>query len=137
MSRTILQDTPVLTKDNVLLGQTHAYHRRVEQGKPAVSLYPLYLMIVNLTVGDDFYIPTDFIDDEKSTDDKIWLTLTEKEIEVKQYTRMPVDDHYQHEVLPLRPGSGQEIITTSDDDDDGAKPLSDTAPLPSGLRRDD
>lgn len=123
----ITKNTPVYTSDHYVLGQTHAYHHRLQKPHPELGLYPTFLMIVNFTIGDDFYIPTVFIDRDKSTNEEIWLTISKKEIEVKQYTRLPVDDHYHHEILP--DGDGESEVPVSVDED--TVPLAPVAPMPS------
>lgn len=126
------RNTNVRTADGKILGKTHAYHLRVNQPEPELGLYPSYLMVVNIHIGDDFYIPTVFIDEEHSTQDEIRLTITEQEIQKKQYTRLPVDDKYRHEELPLL--EGRTLVDDISKEDQ--EKLSDVAPLPPGQQAD-
>lgn len=121
MDKTIWQDTAVITADKYLLGQTHSFQNRVETGKTHYGPYPTYLVVKNFSIGDDFFIPTNFIDVEKSTESEIWLTITDKQIREKNFTVRPVDDKYEKVELPLR--DGKERVITEVEGRDDIKPL--------------
>lgn len=118
MNKTVWQDTAVITKDKYLLGQTHAFFNRVPSGKPHYGPYPTYLVVKNFTIGDDFYIPTEFVDVERSSEQEIWLSITDGDIREKQFSIRPVDDAYEKVELPMREGSEQVVITSLEGRDD-------------------
>lgn len=122
MDKTIWQDTAVITADKYLLGQTHSFQNRVETGKTKYGPYSTYLVVKNFSIGDDFFIPTDFVDVEKSTENEIWLSLTDKQIRQKNFTVRPVDDMYEKVKLPLRDGKERVITEVAGRDD--IKPIS-------------
>lgn len=122
MSKTIWQDTAVITADKYLLGQTYAFQNRIEtENKTKFGPYATYLVVKNFSIGDDFFVPTDFIDVEKSAEDQIWLTITDKQIRARNFTVRPVDDLYEKVELPLR--DGKERVITEVEGRDDIKPL--------------
>lgn len=123
------QNLPVLTADEYRLGQLNRLYHRDELAEPQHSLFASYLMVVNMTIGDDFYVPTTYIDETRAGETAVFLTLTLDEIENKQLTRTPqfiIDDRFMEEKLPNDGTSAATIPKTG-------KPLSHVMPLPPNL----
>lgn len=102
MTHNLKQNLPVLTTDEYKLGQAHTVYHREEAAKPERSLFSSYLMVVNMTIGDDYYVPTTYIDDTRDGEAAVWLTLTHDEIKEKQLTRLPqfvANDQFREEKL--------------------------------------
>ena len=124
------QNLPVLTVDEYRLGQLHTLYHRDEVAEPQHNLFPSYLMVVNLTIGDDYYVPTTYIDNTRRGETAVWLTLTRADIQNKQLTRTPqfiVDDRFTEEPLPKDGTSAATIPEVG-------KPLNRQMPLPPNLR---
>ena len=125
MTHNLKQNLPVLTADEYKLGQAHTLYYRQEPAKPERKLFNGYLMVVNMTIGDDYYVPTAYIDETREDDTAVWLTLSHDEIKEKELTRLPqvvVDDQFSEEKL-----AAAETTTEK------GKPFGDTMPLPPNL----
>lgn len=126
MQQTLKQNLPVLTADEYQLGQAHTVYHRQEKARPEKGLFGSYLKVVNLTIGDDYYVPLAYIDDEKGIDTAVPLTLTRDDIKTKQLTRLPqfvADNRFTEEKLD------KATVTASK-----GKPMNKTMPLPPNLR---
>ena len=78
----------VWTADNHKLGQSvHLYHRLTEIN-PLLELYASYLEVCDLEVGDNYFVPTDYIGRD-SKDGRLNLTVTLKDVMERTWTRMP------------------------------------------------
>ncbi|MAT96995.1 MAG: hypothetical protein CL608_07625 [Anaerolineaceae bacterium] len=102
MTHNLKQNLPVLTADEYKLGQVHTVYHREETAKPESILFSSYLMVVNMTIGDDYYVPTTYIDDTRDGEAAVWLTLTHDDIKEKQLTRLPqfvANDQFTEEKL--------------------------------------
>ena len=79
----------VWTADNQKLGLTEAIYHRLEGANPDLRLYASYLNVQNFEYGDDYYIPTDFIQGREPETGR--LLVKEKFITILQntWTRMP------------------------------------------------
>lgn len=89
MTHNLKQNLPVLSADEYKLGQTHTLYHRQETTEPEDEPFNSYLMVVNMAIGDDYYVPTTYIDDTKNEETAVWLTLTHAEIKELQLTRLP------------------------------------------------
>ena len=116
------KNLPVLTAEGLRLGQTHTLYNRLSPAEPQLKLFAHYLMVVNFTIGDEFYVPTDYIDEAKSDETAVWLTRTKKEIEAEQLTALP-RFIAGNQALEVR-------LVAADPDPDKGKPLEDVLPLP-------
>ena len=76
----------VWTKDGKHLGQAEHLFHRTEEIKPEWGFYPHYLYVFSFDVGDDYYVPTDFI---AETNGKVTLSVTMDEVMEKTWTRLP------------------------------------------------
>jgi hypothetical protein len=79
----------VWTADNQKLGLTEDVYHRLEGVDPDLGFYATYLKVQNFDYGDDFYIPTDFIEGRDSKSG--YLLLKTKFITILENTwnRMP------------------------------------------------
>lgn len=77
----------VETADGVSLGQALVLYRRLEDVDPELKLYEFYLESVDLNMGDEFYIPTDFID--RYENGTVYLSLTMSRVQAETMMRMP------------------------------------------------
>jgi hypothetical protein len=70
---------------NTFLGQAHTLYHRQEPAEPELRCLPTYLMVVNMTIGDEFYVPTTYIDEARREEGTaVYLTLSRDDIEEKQ-----------------------------------------------------
>lgn len=102
MKQDLKQNTPVLTADAYRLGQAHTLYHRQAAAEPEHKLFASYLMVVNMTIGDDYYVPTTYIDETKAGETAVYLTLTRDDIKDQQLTRTPqfiIDNRFKEEKL--------------------------------------
>lgn len=126
MQQNLKQNLPVLTADGYTLGQMHTLYHRNKPAEPENRLFAIYLMVVNFTIGDDYYVPAAYLDETKQDGTAVYLTLTRDDIKDKQLTRLPqfvADDQFTEEKL------AKAAITP-----DEGKPMNKTMPLPPNLR---
>lgn len=103
MKQNLKQALPVITADNYCLGQVHTLYHRLAEPQPELALFANYVMVVNMTIGDDFYVPTTYIDETHEAETAVYLTLTRDDVTDKQLTRIPefiVDGQFEEEKLP-------------------------------------
>ncbi|NIT55781.1 MAG: hypothetical protein GWN00_05955, partial [Aliifodinibius sp.] len=62
MELTISKLEEVWTADDKKLGVANAIYHRLEGINPELKYYASYLHVQNFDYGDDYYIPTDFIE---------------------------------------------------------------------------
>lgn len=77
----------VFTADGVSLGQSLVVYRRLSQVNPGLKLYEYYLETVKLSMGDEFYVPIDFID--RYDNEIVHLSLTMAQVQRETMMRMP------------------------------------------------
>jgi hypothetical protein len=127
MKQNLKQNTPVLTADEYLLGQAHTLYHRQEPAEPELRLFATYLMVVNMTIGDEFYVPTTYIDEARREEGTaVYLTLSRDDIEEKQLTRIPqfiVDDRFEEEGLAPADNSAATIPPQGQPIEDNIVPL--------------
>lgn len=98
----------VQTADGVSLGQALVLYRRLDLVDPELKLYEYYLESVKLSMGDEFYIPTDFI--ERYENGTVYLSLTMPQVQAETMMRMPkFVASRKAERLELEPGQFVEI----------------------------
>lgn len=134
MKQNLKQNTPVLTADEYLLGQAHTLYHRQEPAEPELRLFATYLMVVNMTIGDEFYVPTTYIDEARpEAGTAVHLTLTRDDIKDQQLTRTPqfvIDDQFKEEKLAPGDSSAATIPPQG-------KPFNENiVPLPPNLQTD-
>ncbi|HSM55886.1 MAG TPA: hypothetical protein VK879_07000 [Candidatus Sulfomarinibacteraceae bacterium] len=79
----------VYTKDHHHLGVAHRLYHRTHDVRPGWKHYATYMLVQSFVQGDDFYVPTDFVAGRDSQTGHIVLTVTEKDVETKTWTRLP------------------------------------------------
>lgn len=89
MDFTISKLEEVWTADDKKLGVANAVYHRLEGVNPELKYYASYLHVQNFDYGDDYYIPTDFIDGRDQESGKLSLTKTFQQILENTWTRMP------------------------------------------------
>jgi len=89
MDFTINKLEEVWTADDKKLGVANAIYHRLEGVNPELKYYASYLHVQNFDYGDDYYIPTDFIDGRDQKTGKLSLRKTFHEVLENTWTRMP------------------------------------------------
>ncbi|MCI0398656.1 MAG: hypothetical protein L0332_34205 [Chloroflexi bacterium] len=79
----------VYTKDNRHLGKAHRLYHRTTEIRPKWEHYATYVHVESFELGDDFYVPTDFVAGRDPQTGYIILTVTGKKVENKTWTRLP------------------------------------------------
>lgn len=126
MKQNLKQNHPVLTADAYRLGQTHSLYHRQEPAQPELRLFATYLMVVNMTIGDEYYVPTAYIDETKAEKTAVYLTLTRQEIQTQQLTRIPqfiVEERCDEEPLPPGDSSAATLPPPGEPFEDNIMPL--------------
>ena len=103
MKHILKQSLPVMTSDNYRLGQVHTLYHRLAEPQPELALFASYVMVVNIAIGDDFYVPTSYIDETRDAETAVYLTITRDDVTDKQITRIPefiVEGQFEEEKLP-------------------------------------
>jgi hypothetical protein len=87
-------DTPikkleeVWTADHQKLGQaSHLYHR-LENSDPALELYARYLEVCNLEIGDNYFVPMEFLRRDEGNG-RLITTVKLQEVLERTWTRQP------------------------------------------------
>lgn len=88
MSIDIKRGEEVWTSDGDRLGTVRRLHHRQEEINPELELYATYLHVVSFDLGDDFYVPTDYIDG-RDKNGRILLTESMQKIQDRTWTRLP------------------------------------------------
>lgn len=89
MTHNYRKNIPVLTADEYQLGQVQALYHRNEPADPPNHIFASYLMVINNTIGDDYYVPVNVIDEQKSDETAVWLQLTRKAVLERQLSVVP------------------------------------------------
>lgn len=80
----------VWTSDEEKLGVARALHYRPPQDvNPEEQLYAAYLEVVNYELGDDLYIPTDFLEPREEDTNRIYVKFPMKTIMHRTWSRAP------------------------------------------------
>lgn len=79
----------VWTADDKKLGVANAIYHRLEGVNAELRYYADYLHVQNFEYGDDYYIPTDFIEGRDETTGQLVLKTTFQKVLEKTWTRMP------------------------------------------------
>ena len=104
----------VYTKDGFYLGEAHCLYHRQGEVNPALEFYGSYLHVVSLKMGEDFYVPTDFLGNYDKENHRLNLTATLADVEHGTWERLPdfiVYGHATKEILP-EPEPEEEGIET-------------------------
>ncbi len=79
----------VWTKDGHRLGEAHCIYHRTKDINPLLQLYPAYVHVVSLELGDDFWIPTDYLGGRDEETGHVTLTVPMEVVQERTWTRMP------------------------------------------------
>lgn len=79
----------VYTRDRQQLGAAQRLYHRTRDVRPGWKHYATYILVQSFAQGDDFYVPTDFVGGRDPQAGHIVLTVTEKDVETKTWTRLP------------------------------------------------
>ncbi len=89
MELTISKLEEVWTADDKKLGVANAIYHRLEGINPELKYYASYLHVQNFDYGDDYYIPTDFIEGRDEETGRLSLNRKFQEVLENTWTRMP------------------------------------------------
>lgn len=90
MEHKIWEGEDVMTSDDVRLGVARALHYRPPaEVNPDEQLYAVYLEVVNYELGDDLFVPTDFLLARDDTDEPVLLTVPVKFVMHRAWSRAP------------------------------------------------
>lgn len=89
MELTISKLEEVWTADDKKLGVANAIYHRLEGINPELKYYASYLHVQNFDYGDDYYIPTDFIEGREEETGRLSLNRKFQEVLENTWTRMP------------------------------------------------
>lgn len=80
----------VWTSDDFKLGVARALHFRPPQEvNPEEQLYAVYLEVVNFELGDEFFIPTDFLEPRDEAGGRVEVVFPMKGIMQRTWSRAP------------------------------------------------
>jgi hypothetical protein len=79
----------VYTRDRQQLGVAQRLYHRTHDVRPGWKHYASYILVQSFAQGDDFYVPTDFVTGGDAQTGHIVLTVTEKDVETRTWTRLP------------------------------------------------
>lgn len=88
MTITINKMDEVWTSDDYRLGMAHClYYRPEDQVHPEDQLYAVYLEVINYDLGDDYYVPLDFIERVDGDKPRLQLTVPMKTVMNRTWSR--------------------------------------------------
>lgn len=93
----------VWTEDGQKLGHPHRLYHRISSIDPALGYYASYLRVMSYDMGDDFYVPTDFI--AGRADGQVRLSVSMKRVLQETWDRLP-------DFIPQGQASTEEIPGT-------------------------
>jgi hypothetical protein len=79
----------VVTADGVFLGKAVRLYHRVDEIDPELKLYAAYLGISNLKMGNQIFIPVDFIADYDPQNAQVTLTVSKSAAMSETWDREP------------------------------------------------
>ena len=79
----------VYTKDNQHLGAAQRLYHRTTEVRPELKYYETYMLVGSIALGDNFYVPTDFLAGRDPQTGRIVLSVTGRNVEKKTWTRLP------------------------------------------------
>lgn len=103
MGREIKRNDEVWTADEKQLGIAKAVFHRTDEVNPALRLYASYLEVEDFNFGENFYVPTDFIDEGPAGAGRIEIKKKRDEAMQLLWFRMPdfvAKGNYRKEALP-------------------------------------
>jgi hypothetical protein len=88
-TKEIKKGVGVHTKDGTRLGRTVRMYHRLEGVDPDVKLYENYVLVRDWDLGDEYFIPTRFIDTIDEESGEIHLAVKLSTVNQEQWTRAP------------------------------------------------
>ena len=85
----IKKGTPVTTADGQHLGEAVRLYERQDGANPALKLYAAYLKVRSPELGDQYYVPLEFVAEIDAISGEVNLTLTERQVEAATLSRLP------------------------------------------------
>lgn len=80
----------VWSRDDFKLGVARAIHYRPpEEVNPEEQLYAVYLEVVSYELGDDLFVPTEFLGERDETSGRVTVTVPLKVIMKRTWWRAP------------------------------------------------
>jgi len=89
MTVEIHASAPVYTADGEWVGDVLRLYKRLGEVNPQLRWYAFYLMVVNLHIGTDFYIPVDFVERYDAQEGRLVLNVSMKRLMHETVIRMP------------------------------------------------
>jgi hypothetical protein len=102
MNLNLKDEDEIWSKDGHLMGLANHIYHRTNEVNPKLELYGRYLHVFSLELGDDYYVPMEFITEDKETG-RFTVGLTMKEAVAKGWSRLPnfiVEGQSTKEELP-------------------------------------
>jgi hypothetical protein len=93
----------VYTADDVHLGEAIAIYKRQDEVNPGLELYAAYLKIFSFEMGDDFYVPTDFIASRDAENGTVKLSIDMHKVKHETFERMPNFVAYEQGIVEELP----------------------------------
>lgn len=84
----LYKDDEFWTNDGHQLGRAHHLSHRLQDVDPVLQLYATYVHVVSMDIGDDYYVPTEYIAG-RSEDGRVTLTVSMGEVQDLTWTRVP------------------------------------------------
>jgi hypothetical protein len=79
----------VWTSDDIRLGLAHRFFHRTRDVNPELQLYGSYLQVKNFDLGDDYYVPTDYMAGRDPASGRIRLSVPFRTAMAQTWTRLP------------------------------------------------
>lgn len=108
MEHNINKFDEVWTADGKKLGIAYKIFHRQDDVNPNLQLYKSYICVVNFEYGEEFFVPTDFIEGRDTETGNLLLSISFKRVMDLTYFRMPdfvVHRKYDLELLPAKQAS--------------------------------
>jgi hypothetical protein len=98
----------VWTTDNHLLGLAYHIQRRTGEVNPDLQFFAAYLIVKNLEIGDDYFVPVNYISHYDPDNGRVQLSVSFRTVMERTWTRLPqfvLAGHNQREELVETPQS--------------------------------
>ncbi|MDX1614340.1 MAG: hypothetical protein R3300_08525 [Candidatus Promineifilaceae bacterium] len=79
----------VWTADDKKLGLAQKLYHREGQSDPKLKLYGSYLEVESFDYGDDYYVPTDFIEGRDAEAGRVYLSVKLQKVLENTWSRLP------------------------------------------------
>lgn len=79
----------VWTADGRLLGTAQKLYHRLQGVNPAEMLFATYLKVENFDLGTTFFVPTDYLENQNSGEDRLRLSVSLARAQAFNWDRLP------------------------------------------------